>query len=86
VREKFIVPVELAGWNCAGSGKLYKRSGGHHGREDEFFGSCGRLLRCWDLSEDCHYRVQKSIHSEVSLHVLGSFETGVCQLCLAPMI
>jgi hypothetical protein len=23
--------------------KLYKRSdGGHHGREDEFFGACGR--------------------------------------------
>jgi hypothetical protein len=22
VREKFIVPVELAGWSCAGSGKL----------------------------------------------------------------
>jgi hypothetical protein len=31
-----------AGWNGAGSGKLYKQSGGHHGREDEFFGACGR--------------------------------------------
>jgi hypothetical protein len=88
VREKFIAPVELAGWNCAGSGKLYKRSGGHNGRKDEFFGACGRLLRCWALSEDCHYRVQRSIQPEVtwSLHVFGSFETGVCQLCMAPMI
>jgi hypothetical protein len=30
------------GWNCAGSDKLYKLSGGHHGRENEFFGACGR--------------------------------------------
>jgi hypothetical protein len=28
-----------AGWNCIGSGKLYKRSRGHHGRVDEFFGA-----------------------------------------------
>jgi hypothetical protein len=31
-----------AGCNGAGSGELYKRSGDHHGRENEFFGACGR--------------------------------------------
>jgi hypothetical protein len=45
-----------AGWNCAGSSKLYKRSGGHHGREDgsEHVDVMVRFLRCWDLSENCH--------------------------------
>jgi hypothetical protein len=31
-------------------------------------------------------RVQKSIHSEVSLNVLGSFEAGVRQLCMEPIL
>jgi hypothetical protein len=28
-----------AEWNFAGSGSLYKRSGGHHEQEDKFFGA-----------------------------------------------
>jgi hypothetical protein len=31
-----------AGWNCAGSSKLYKQSRSHHGGEDEFLGACSR--------------------------------------------
>jgi hypothetical protein len=34
-----------------------------------------KILRCWD-------RVQRSIHSEVSLYVFGSSEAGVRQLCI----
>jgi hypothetical protein len=44
-----------------------------------------RLLRWWDLSKTV-IRVQRSIHSEVSLHVFGSSEAAVGQLCIEPII
>jgi hypothetical protein len=61
-----------AGWNCAGSGYLYKRSEGHHGREDKFFGA---------FTKDCHLTVVR-VHSKVSLNVFSSSEVGVRQLSM----
>jgi hypothetical protein len=58
--------------------------GGHHGREDEFFGVCRRQYQYQD--QKTVIRVQKSIHSEISLHVLGSSEAEVRQLCMDPIL
>jgi hypothetical protein len=63
------------------------RSGGHHGREDEFFLAFGRMVdRPFGIHQKTVIRIQRSIHSEVSLHVLGLSEAGVRQLCMDPIL
>jgi hypothetical protein len=54
---------------------------------DEFFGACGRHGFCdAGIYQKTVIRVLKSIHSEVSLHVFSSFEAGVRQLCMEPIL
>jgi hypothetical protein len=74
-------PCLYAGWNCTGSGKLYKQSGGHHRRACRRHGFCDA-----GIYQKTVIRVPKSIHSEVSLHVFSSFEAGVRQLCMESIL
>jgi hypothetical protein len=70
-------PAEFAGLNCGGSGKLYKKSGD----QDEKMNFLEHVVY-----QKTIIRVQRPIHSEVSLDVLVSSEARLRQLCMEPVL
>jgi hypothetical protein len=52
------------GWDCAQSDELHKRSRSHHGRENDFFGACGRhgCKGLCDVYEETFVGVYRSVY------------------------
>jgi hypothetical protein len=78
------------GWDRARSGELHKRFQSHHGREHDFFGTCGRHgckgLCNARIYQESFARVKRSLYSEVSLHVSGSSKAGIRKLCVESVL